>query len=75
MDGRRMGDSSMTPAEEREARRRLRRVAGDGTPEEQAREVFRKAFERQTKKQVKKDVTTLAKELVNAIFGALRPRV
>lgn len=65
-------DSDLTPAQEREARRRLRRVTGDGTPEDQAREVFRRAFEGQARKRVKKDVAALARELVNAIFGAIR---
>lgn len=68
------GPSKLTPAEEREARRRIRRVTGDGTPEEQVREVFRKSFERQTKKRAKREVAQIAKDLVNAIFGALRPR-
>lgn len=64
--------SKLTPAEEREARRRLRRVAGNGTPEEQAREIFRKTFEGHARKRVKRDVAALARELVNAIFGALK---
>lgn len=63
--------SKLTPAQEREARRRLRRALGEGTPDEQAARLMRKAFEDRAKVRLRREVSMLGRELVNLLFGFL----
>lgn len=61
----------LTPAQEREARRKLRRVLGDGDPEEQARRMFAKIFEQASKRRARAAVRTLLSGITQIITDAL----
>lgn len=61
----------LTPAQEREARRKLRRVLGDGDPEEQARRMFAKVLDQASKRRAKAAVRTLLSGLTQIIADAL----
>lgn len=61
----------LTPAQEREARRKLRRVLGDGDPEEQARRMFAKVLDQAAKRRAKAAVRTLLSGLTQIIADAL----
>lgn len=60
----------LTPAQEREARRKLRRVIGDGTPEEQARRVFAKVFDQAGKGRRRAAVRTLVSGIGRMLLDA-----
>lgn len=62
----------LTPAQEREARRRLRRVVGEGTPEEQARRVFDQALRQAAKRRTRAAVRTLVSGIGQVILDVLR---
>ena len=66
--------ASLTPAQEREARRKLRRVIGDGSPEEQARRVFEKVLREATRRRTRAAVRTLVKGFGQIIIDALEER-
>jgi len=67
-------DHDMTPAQEREARRKLRRVIGDGTPDEQVRRVLTKAFHQAGRREAKQAARVLVKGFAQIILDALRKR-
>lgn len=60
----------LTPAQEREARRKLRRIIGDGTPEEQARRVFEKMLDQAGKGRRKAAVRTLISGIGRMLLDA-----
>lgn len=62
----------LTPAQEREARRKLRRIVGDGTPEEQAQRLIAKAFEKRSQSQVRRGLRDIGTTLADILFNALR---
>jgi hypothetical protein len=65
-------ESGLTPAQEREARRKLRRIVGEGTPEEQAQRLIAKAFEKRTRSQVRSGLRKIGSTLADILFNALR---
>ena len=67
-------DHDMTPAQEREARRKLRRVIGDGTPDEQVRRVLHKAFQQAGKREAKRAARVLVRGFAQIILDALKRR-
>jgi hypothetical protein len=69
-------DSSkeLTPAQQREARRKLRRIIGDGSPEEQARRVFEKVLTQASKRRTRAAVRTLVNGFGRIILDALDQR-
>ena len=76
MDGERDPGHSggLTPAQEREARRKLRRALGDGTPEEQTARLIRAAFERRATSNAKRAARKIGGALADILFNALRGR-
>lgn len=57
-------DNDLTPAQQREARRKLRRKLGGDTPEEQARHLFRQVVEKAAQRRTPQG-------RANAVVGAL----
>lgn len=64
----------LTPAQQREARRKLRRIIGDGSPEEQARRVFEKVLAQAGKRRTRAAVRTLVNGFGRIILDALDQR-
>lgn len=64
----------LTPAQHREARRKLRRAIGDGSPEEQARRVFARVLDQAAKRRTRAAVRTLVNGLGRVILDALESR-
>ena len=69
-----MDHSKLTPAQQREARRRLRRVLGEGSPDEQAKRLLRRAFEQAAKRKARAAARTLAGGIVQLIEDILTSR-
>ena len=66
--------SELTPAQEREARRKLRRVLGDGDPEEQARRMFARVLDQAAKRRGRQAVRTLLSGIGQIIRDELERR-
>lgn len=64
----------LTPAQEREARRKLRRVLGDGSAEEQARRLFVKVFDQASKRRKQAAIRTLLSGLGRLLVDSLDSR-
>lgn len=67
-------NDKLTPAQEREARRKLRRIVGDGTPEEQVARVFEQVFQHAAKRRSRAAIRTLVNSFGRIILNALENR-
>ena len=67
--------ASLTPAQEREARRKLRRIVGDGTVEDQARLLVKKVLEDAAKRRTKRAARTLVNGVARILIDAWHRRM